>query len=167
MLTKDNFYTAYFIDNERKNIEVLLKRPDFKSGNLSLESYIIPFNEDNGEYKKLLEVCSLDQLHENTWEKKKVEREDFVMQVKKIAEEEGLIKKIVENVDPNFFNLLFDFLLSDKQEHIDRLFNFKIFMFEQEIVKSSKNEKVKTAIRKSKTPLEALENFIIIWKESN
>tara|TARA_B100000085_G_scaffold263527_1_gene269619 strand:- start:697 stop:1200 length:504 start_codon:yes stop_codon:yes gene_type:complete len=167
MLTKDNFYTAYFIDNERKNIEVLLKRPDFKSGNLSLESYIIPFNEDNGEYKKLLEVCSLDQLHENTWEKKKVEREDFVMQVKKIAEEEGLIKKIVENVDPNFFNLLFDFLLSDKQEHIDRLFNFKIFMFEQEIVKNSKNEEIKTAIRKSKTPLEALENFIIIWKESN
>ena len=44
-------------------------------------------------------MCSLDQLHENTWEKKKVEREDFVMQVKKIAEEEGLIKKIVENVD--------------------------------------------------------------------
>ena len=167
MFTKDNFYTAYFIDNERKNIEVLLKRPDFKSGNLSLESYIIPFNEDNGEYKKLLEVCSLDQLHENTWEKKKVEREDFVMQVKKIAEEEGLIKKIVENVDPNFFNLLFDFLLSDKQEHIDRLFNFKIFMFEQEIVKNSKNEEIKTAIRKSKTPLEALENFIIIWKESN
>ena len=165
MLTKDNFYTAYFIDNERKNIEVLLKRPDFKSGNF--RTYIIPFNEDNGEYKKLLEMCSLDQLHENTWEKKKVEREDFVMQVKKIAEEEGLIKKIVENVDPNFLILLFDFLLSDKQEHIDRLFNFKIFMFEQEIVKNSKNEDIKSAIRKSKTPLEPLENFIIIWKENN
>ena len=40
-------------------------------------------------------------------------------------------------------------------------------MFEQEIVKNSKNEEIKTAIRKSKTPLEALENFIIIWKESN
>ena len=60
-----------------------------------------------------------------------------------------------------------DFFLSDKQEHIDRLFNFKIFLFEQDTVKNSKNEEVKTAIRKSKTPLEALDNFIIIWKESN
>ena len=25
MITKDNYITAYFIDNERKNIEVLLK----------------------------------------------------------------------------------------------------------------------------------------------
>jgi len=167
MFTKDNFYTAYFIDNERKNIEILIKRPDFKPGNLSLESYIIPFNEDNGEYKKLLEMCSLDQLHENTWEKKKVEREDYVMQVKKIAEEEGLIKQIVENVDSDFFILMFDFLLSNKQEHIDRLFNFKIHLFEQDIVKNCKDEDIKSSIRKAKTPIEALKYFLQIWEESN
>ena len=62
---------------------------------------------------------------------------------------------------------MFDFLLSDKQEHIDRLFNFKIHIFEQELIKNSKNEEAKTAIRKSKTPLEALKNYIIIWEESN
>ena len=37
---------------------------------------------------------------------------------------------------------MFDFLLSDKQEHIDRLFSFKIYIFEQDIVKNSKNESV-------------------------
>ena len=47
---------------------------------------------------------------------------------------------------------MFDFLLSDKQEHIDRLFNFKIHIFEQDLIKNSKNEELKTAIRKSKTP---------------
>ena len=67
----------------------------------------------------------------------------------------------------DFFKLLFDFLQSNKQEHIDRLFNFKIFIFEQEVVKNSNNENAKTAIRKSKTPLEALDNYLIIWKESN
>mgnify|MGYP005823669865 CR=1 FL=1 len=35
-----------------------------------------------------------------------------------------------------------DFLLSDKKEHIDRLFTFKIFLFEQDIVKNYKNEKI-------------------------
>ena len=167
MFTKDNFYTAYFIDNERKNIEVLIKQEDFKPGNLSVSSIIIPFNVENDQYKKLLEMCSLDQLHENTWEKKKIEREDYVMQVKKIAEEEGLIKQIVENVDSDFFILMFDFLLSNKQEHIDRLFNFKIHLFEQDIVKNCKDEDIKSSIRKAKTPIEALKYFLQIWEESN
>ena len=89
------------------------------------------------------------------------------MQVKKIAEEEGLIKQIVENVDDDFFKLMFDFLLSDKQEHIDRLFNFKIYLFEQDIVQNYKNEELKTKIRKSTTPIEALKHFLQIWEESN
>ena len=167
MFTKDNFYTAYFIDNNRENIEVLIKKEDFKPGNLSVMSIVIPFNKENDQYKKLLEMCSLDQLHENTWEKKKIEREDYVMQVKKIAEEEGLIKQIVENVDSDFFILMFDFLLSNKQEHIDRLFNFKIHLFEQDIVKNCKDEDIKSSIRKAKTPIEALKYFLQIWEESN
>ena len=61
MFTKDNFYTAYFIDNERKNIEVLIKQEGFKLGNLSVSSIIIPFNEENTN-TKLLEMCSLDQF---------------------------------------------------------------------------------------------------------
>ena len=163
MITKDTFITASFIDNERKNIEILLKDDE----ETKVYPYILEYNPDNPICKELLEICSLDQLHENTWQKKKDERRNFESMVKKVAVKEGLLKRIIENVDSDFFKLLMDFFLSDKQEHIDRLFNFKIFLFEQDTVKNSKNEEVKTAIRKSKTPLEALDNFIIIWKESN
>ncbi len=162
MITKDNLISAYFIDNERKNIECLLKSDVDK-----VYTQIIPFDVKNDMYKMLMEIVSLDDKHEVTYEKKKEERKIFEQKVKEIAKKEGLIKQIIENVDPDFFKLLFDFLLSDKQEHIDRLFNFKIFIFEQDVVKNSKNETAKTAIRKSKTPLEALDNFIVIWKESN
>jgi hypothetical protein len=163
MITKDTFITASFIDNERKNIEILLKDDE----ETKVYPYILEYNPDNPICKELLEICSLDQLHENTWQKKKDERRNFESMVKKVAVKEGFLKRIIENVDSDFFKLLMDFFLSDKQEHIDRLFNFKIFLFEQDTVKNSKNEEVKTAIRKSKTPLEALDNFIIIWKESN
>jgi hypothetical protein len=163
MITKDTFITASFIDTERKNIEILLKDDE----ETKVYPYILEYNPDNPICKELLEICSLDQLHENTWQKKKDERRDFESMVKKVAVKEGFLKRIIENVDSDFFKLLMDFFLSDKQEHIDRLFNFKIFLFEQDTVKNSKNEEVKTAIRKSKTPLEALDNFIIIWKESN
>ena len=160
---KDHFVDAYFIDNERQNIEVLQTNED----KTQVFSTIIPFNEENGNFKKLTTIMTLDELHENTYNRKKEERKLFIDQVKRIAQKEGLIKQIVEHVDSDFFKLMFDFLLSDKQEHIDRLFNFKIYIFEQDIVKNSKNESVKTAIRKSKTPLEAMKNYMIIWEESN
>ena len=160
---KDHFVDAYFIDNERQNIEVLQTNED----KTQVFSTIIPFNEENGNFKKLTTIMTLDELHENTYNRKKEERKIFIDQVKRIAQKEGLIKQIVEHVDSDFFKLMFDFLLSDKQEHIDRLFNFKIYIFEQDIVKNSKNESVKTAIRKAKTPLEAMKNYMIIWEESN
>ena len=163
MITKENYLTAIFIDNERKNIEVLLKSDDGKAVN----PFILEYDPNNSICKELLSVVTLDQLHENTYIKKQEERKQFEKVVKKVAQKEGLLKKIIENVDSDFFKLLMDFLLSNKQEHIDRLFNFKIFLFEQDIVKNCKNEDLKTAIRKSKTPLEALDNFIIIWKENN
>ena len=163
MITKENYITASFIDSERKNIEVLLKSDDGKAVN----PFILEYDPNNPICKGLLSVTTLDEVHENTYIKKQEERKQFEKVVKKVAQKEGLLKKIIENVDSDFFKLLFDFLLSSKQEHIDRLFNFKIFLFEQDIVKNCKDEDLKTAIRKSKTPLEALDKFLIIWKESN
>ena len=160
MITKENFITASFIDGERKNIEILLR------DGTKVISHIVEYDTKYPVCQELLKVITLDELHENTWQKKKDERKDFEKVVKKVAQKEGLLKKIIENVDSDFFKLLFDFLLSSKQEHIDRLFNFKIFLFEQDIVKNCKDEDLKTAIRKSKTPLEALDKFLIIWKES-
>ena len=163
MISEANYITAHFIDNERKNIEVILKDDD----ETKVYPYILEYNPDNPICKELLKVCSLDELHENTWEKKKVERKDFESMVKRVAQKDGLLKKIIESVDSEFITLMMDFLLSDKKENIDRLFNFKIYLFENDMVKNYKDENKKTAIRKAKTPLEALKFFIEIWEESN
>ena len=162
-ITKTNYITAHFIDNERKNIQVLLKSDD----ETSVYPYILEYNPDDPICQELLKLCPLDQLHENTWLKKKEERKDFVNQVKRIAQKEGLIEQIIDEVNPKFIKLMMDFLLSNKKEHIDRLFNFKIYLFEQDIVKNCKDQSKKTAIRKSKTPLEALKIFIDLWEDSN
>ena len=162
-ITETNYITSHFIDNERKNIQVLLKSDD----ETSVYTYVLEYNPDDLICKEFLKLCSLDQLHENTYVKKQEERKDFVNQVKRIAQKEGLLKTIIENVDSEFMTLMLDFLLSDKKEHIDRLFNFKIYLFEQNIVKNCKDQSKKTAIRKSKTPLEALKIFIGLWEDSN
>lgn len=160
---KDNLISAYFIDNDRQNIELMCRSED----HLSVFTEILPFDVNNEQFKILSKVVSLDELHEATWQKKKEERKEYEQEVKRVAVQEGLLKKIIENVDNDYFELMFDFFLSNKPEHIDRLFNFKIYIFEQEMIRNSKNEKVKTAIRKSKTPIEAFKYYLQIWEESN
>ena len=160
MFNNENFITANFIDNERKNIEVLLKSDD----GTAVNPYILEYNVNNTICQELLKLCSLDQLHENTHSKKQEERKAYISQVRKIAKKEVLIDQIIEEVNPKFIELMMDFLLSNKKEHIDRLFNFKIYLFEQDIVKNCKDQSKKTAIRKSKTPLEALKIYIELWE---
>ena len=163
MFNEENFITAHFIDNERKNIEVLLKSED----ETAVNPYILEYDVDNPTCQELLKLCSLDQLHENTYTKIQEERKAYISQVKNIAKKEGLIDQIIEEVNPKFISLMMDFLLSDKKEHIDRLFNFKIYLFEQDIVKNCKDNSKKTAIRKAKTPLEAFKVFLGLWEDSN
>ena len=163
MITTDNFITAHFIDNERKNIEVLLKSDD----GTAVNPHILEYDVSNPNCQELLKFISLDQLHENTYTKKQEERKVFVSQIKKIAQKEGLIKHIIEEVNPKFIELMMDFLLSNKKEHIDRLFNFKIYLFEQDIVKNCKDQSLKSSIRKAKTPLEALKIYIQLWESHN
>ena len=163
MFDEENFITAQFIDNERKIIEVLLKSDD----GTKVNPYILEYDVDNSICQELLKLCSLDQLHENTYIKKAEERKAYISQVKRIAEKEGLIDQIIEEVNPKFISLMMDFLLSDKKEHIDRLFNFKIHLFEQNIVKNCKDQSLKSSIRKAKTPLEALKIYIQLWESHN
>ena len=166
-ITKENFYSAHFIDNARENIEVLLKEPNFDSGKVELRPHIIEYDEKHPECEELLKLCDLEQLHENTWQKKKQEREDFIIQVKSIAENEGLYKQLTEKVDENLYEHIIKFLTEKDKDQIDKLFSWKIYLFELDYVKNSKNEKAKSEIRKSKTPFEALKSFIEIWEESN
>jgi len=167
MISEANFITATFIDNERNNIEVLLINDD----GTKVHSHILEYNPKHPICKELLKVCSLDELHENTWTKKKEEVKLFEDSVIRIAEKTGMLKKLLKISKraeaEDFFGAIFDFLLTDKKEHIDRLFNFKLHLFEQDIIKKSKNEKGKSNIRKAKTPLGAFKEFIKIWEESN
>ena len=86
-LLKEHLITAYFIDHERQNIEVLFSNKEDKS----VTPMIIPFNVDNEDYKNLIEFIDLDKLHEITYQKVKNERADFEKQMIEIAKKEGLI----------------------------------------------------------------------------
>ncbi len=156
---KDNFITAYFCDDDRKFIEILTTSEDKK------ETYptVIPFDENEPQYKILLEFVTLDDLHENTYQLKKTEREMYEKELIEIAKKEGMVLES-SMIDTKFFNLLSKALFNfDPEKNSDQLFALKISLFEVDKIKDAPNDDKKTKLRKSKTLIEALQAAFEIY----
>lgn len=147
---KDHFLTAYFIDNERQNIEIQATSEDQKK----VYTYVIPFDENRDEYKALSKFMSLDQLHESTYQRVKNERRLFEEQVIRIAQKDGLIMDS-ERIDTKFYPTLVTSLFED-QDNADHVFALKLALFELDAIKNSENEEAKKELRKSKDKLDIL-----------
>ena len=149
MITKDNFITAYFIDSERKNIEILLKDVD------KVKSHIVEYDMKYPVCQELLKIISLDDLHEFTYNKKKKEKEDFDQMVIRLAKKNNMIvddSKVNDNSFRNVVNALFK-----EDENPDHLFALKLALFEVEKIRNSKDDENKKKLRQSKTKIEALQ----------
>ena len=147
---KDNLITAYFVDNERKNIEVLTTSEDKK---ITL-STIIPFDENFVSFKALTKFINIDKLHELTYKKNKDARELFEKQAIDIAKRDGLIGRL-DKVTTDVFPLLVKSIFED--DNADHLFALKLALFELDKIKNSTNEEFKIKLRKSQTKIEALQ----------
>ena len=152
---KDNFLTAYFVDNERMNIEIQTTTEDKKS----VFTTIIPFKEENPQYQALNKFMTLDQLHESTFEKTKTEHELYKEQALNFAKEAGLVGN--EIAKDNYFGEIIK-LITEDQENEDHLFALKLAVFEIDAVKDSVDVEKKKLIRQSKTKADLVYNTLSI-----
>ena len=152
---KDNFLTAYFVDNERKNIEIQTTTEDKKS----VFTTIIPFKEENPQYQALNKFMTLDQLHESTHEKTKTEHELYKEQALNFAKDAGLVGN--EIAKDNYFGEIIK-LITEDQENEDHLFALKLAVFEIDAVKDSVDVEKKKLIRQSKTKSDLVYNALSI-----
>ena len=151
---KDNFLTAYFIDNERQNIEVQTTTEDKKS----VFTTIIPYEENNPQYQALIKYMNIDQIHESTYQKNKTEQEQFEKSVIRIAEKSGLLLD-KETLDTKFYPSLVNAIFKDI-ENEDHLFALKLALFELEEIRNSKNEDAKKKLRQAKNKLDIIQAAI-------
>jgi len=151
---KDNFLTAYFIDNERKNIEVQTTAEDKKS----VFTTIIPYEENNPQYQALTKYMNIDQIHESTYQKNKTEQEQFEKSIIRIAEKSGLLLD-KETLDTKFYPSLVNAIFKNI-ENEDHLFALKLALFELEEIRNSKNEDAKKKLRQSKNKLDTIQAAI-------
>ena len=158
MFNKENFVEASFIDSERKNIEVLTKSDDGKS----VIPTIIPFDETNHMFKELMDIKTLDELHEDTHNKKKLEGELYKEQAIAFAKEAGLV---AGDDKSNIVKKLIEYITKNTNNE-DDLFALKLGLFEVAEIKDSEDIELKKSLRQSKTKAEVLLNALkIICKE--
>ena len=150
MITKENLIGAYFIDNDRQNIEILTTSEDKKQ----IIPTIIPFDENNPSFKELTSVITVDDLHENTYKKKKAEQKIFEQKVIEIAKKDGLMLDDTR-IDSNSYNKLVKAIF-EQGENEDQLFALKIALFEVADIRDSKDSELKKKLRQSKTKIEAI-----------
>lgn len=147
---KNNLITAYFVDNERKTIEVLTTTEDKKN----TISTIIPFNENFVSFKSLVKFIPVEQLHETTYEKNRKTREQFEKVALEIAKKDGLVGKL-DKVNSDLFPLLVKAIFED--DNADHLFALKLALFELEKIRNSTDEELKKKLRQSQTKIEVLQ----------
>ena len=155
---KDNFINAYFIDNERKNIEILTTSEDKKS----VINTIIPFDVKHSSFITLTKFISVDEIHESTYNKKKKEKEIFEQKVIEIAKRDGLL---VDNskIDSGLFSTLVKAIFEDEKNE-DHLFALKLALFEIDKIRDSSNDELKKKLRQSQTKVEALQSAFDLIK---
>ena len=162
-IPEHKFVSAHFTDNARTTVEVEWEAPDGKTR----VEYIMA-EEDNVNWKNLLEHISIDELHEATYKYIKNSQRTFEIQAMQIAKDQGLLQDIR---DKNVINEAIIKILFEKEEEDgdskNTLFVFKLKLFELEFVKNCKTKKLKSDLRKAKNIREALKVAIKIFEESN
>lgn len=150
MITKENYIIAYFIDNERKNIEVLLR-----DGN-KVNSHIVEYDTKYPVCQELLNVITIDDLHKNTYSKKQEQVKEFEEMAIRVAKKSGIAisnepQPDKSNFYPTLVKAIFEGVTNENQ-----LFALKLALFEVEKIRDSKDDELKRKLRQSANKIDVL-----------
>jgi len=163
--------TAYFTNNERTEIQVILVSEESTKDHAVLIPYNIEAKTGDADYEWLVKKLPLDDIHENTFNKFRLENEKFKENILRHGLELGIIKAPepewvepeahepewvepveVKQLDEFTYETLADTLLEpfDADEKKEQIFLLKLKLFDSEEIKSSTNRPLKAKLRKAK-----------------
>tara|TARA_B100001996_G_C18668877_1_gene595914 strand:+ start:1915 stop:2442 length:528 start_codon:yes stop_codon:yes gene_type:complete len=152
MIDPKKIYTAHYMDNEQKTLEVMLGTDEPGV----YESMIIPYDPTLDNCKAVLGVINDDQLMENTYTKRKSEHQAMIDLAVSVAKGEGVdLDPVLLESDSGYWPKFVSALFTDI-ENEDHLFALKLALFENENVRSSEDSDLKAELRQGKTKTEVL-----------
>ena len=155
MITKETFVSAHFIDNERKNLEVLMNMGHTDA--MALTPHIIEADEESQDFKDLMSVTNMDAIHEETHNVKKAESAAFIEIAKQVMMDSGLAEQENMLTKTKIFPVIVENIFTN-MENEDHLFALKLALFELQEIRESDNVAAKTALRKAQHKFEVLQH---------
>ena len=144
------FVRAHFSNNERTTVESF-----WSDGNVERVEYI-EAKEGDPNWENLLTHIDIDDLHQATYKHIKEQNEIFEDSIVKIAKERGMIYDFDEqntDVYKAFVQVMFGNF--DPERDKEKLFLYKLQLFEADQIKKSRSAAKKKELRQAKTIIEA------------
>ena len=174
-LKKKEFIDAVFTSPERDIIEVIWGNP----GNEQMYQEYVQVDPGNQAYLEVLELgkINFEDIIDATAERNRQQRRDFELAAVKIGQEEGWIAKDVqetiesgeeitikterqlrEEIYADINKMIFSDEIPKDRKIKEFMFMTKLYLFDLEQIKEHKDNKTKSALRKSKTPKDMIMN---------
>jgi len=182
---------AYFTNNERDTIcaSLISEEPD-ENGDFKVIDYHLDADDNDTDYKMLMESYTLDQIHEDTFKNIRLEQnsikriaievakkngwilsdvalEDDVSYQRQDEEPDGNTKVVVETkeirVAASLPEVLNEHVFTDNPS-TEYLFELKLKLFEMDFIKKNTDRTLKKNLRISKTVPDALKAAIELWE---
>ena len=152
-------HSAFFTDNDKVTVKVeLIDEEASTEDELVLIEYYLEGKDSDPDFKSLLKQVTIDDLHENTVNNFRADRERFEQTVLSIARDEGIIYD-GDTVNSDIYEAIIDTIFGEfnEEEHKEKLFLMKLKIFELNDIKQSKNRPLKAKLRKAT-------NFVDVMK---
>lgn len=150
MIEGHDFCDAYFTNNERTIVESLW----WSKEDEVYRTHLIKAEEDNEQWKMLLQKISIDDLHERTYKRIAEANDVFKETIKDIAMNDDSI--VVGGSEDGLQLALIDFIFNEELDK-EQLFAFKLKLFEVDKIKESHNRELKAKLRKAKNIVECIQ----------
>ena len=153
MVENHKFITAYFTNNERTVVESLWSNDELGT----IRTFELTAEEDNPHWIELLKHITIDELHERTYKFIRERNRDYEEEIIRIAKERGLIYDI-NDIDSQLYEVLAKILFKeyDPKKDKEKLFMFKLQIFELDFVKQCTDNVLKRNLRKAENFIDAI-----------
>ena len=158
------FINAYFTDEERTIVESLWE--DEETGAIRINN--IEARDNDPAWEGLLTHIDIDTLHEMTFKRIRDLENEYKEQVIAIAKERGMVYD-VDAINSDIYKAIAKSLFSpfDSEKDKEKLFMYKLQLFEEECIKECKDKAAKKKIRQAKTILDATKYAIEIVENTS
>ena len=153
MITEQHeFLSANFIDDARTTVSALWVDPETKE----IAEEVVEAKEGDAAWEYLLKHITIDELHEATWEEINNQKQIFADTVMQIAKDQGMVYDI-DSVNTEMYKIIASSLFAPFDEEVDKekLFFYKLQLFELDAIKNVTNRSLKSKLRKSTSLIEA------------